>query len=329
MSTHNILVSIIVPTFNYGHFISQALDSVVTQSYLTWECIIIDDGSTDHTREIVDGYCASDRRFRYVYQENSGLSAARNTGIAHCSGSYVQFLDADDMIESEKLKSQVEFLNEHFTIDILYDHVYYFESMYPEKERRSRTSDVDRTPPTLRGRGLEILKTLVQNNLLSVNAPLLRRSVITSVGDFDIDLKAVEDWDYWLRCAAKGFSFEHHTFPNACGCVRNHVGSMRTDRLRMTCAMTMLRKKIPKLTLDRETLGLNRKYSSNDEGLYGIELASHGHVALGIRHLLRAAWLSLDIKLRLRWSLCAVLSAFVRGEKFRTQAMRSWSRIVP
>ena len=329
MSHNDKLVSIIIPAFNYGHFISQSLDSVVSQSYRKWECIIVDDGSTDDTREIVDEYCASDRRFRYVYHENSGLSAARNTGIAHCSGSYVQFLDADDLIESEKLRSQVDFLNAHVTIDIIYDHVYYFESSSLEKKRRSRTSEVDWSPPIVRGRGPKVLTILLENNRILVNAPLLRRSVLTSVGDFDIALKAAEDWDYWLRCAAKGFAFEHQSFPNACGCVRNHESSMSADRLRMTCAMAMVRKKISKLTIHQEVLGLSRKYWSDDEGRYGIELTSHGHVALGIWHLLRAAWLSLDIKFRLRWSLCAVLAAFVRGEKFRMLAMQSWSRVAP
>jgi glycosyltransferase involved in cell wall biosynthesis len=108
------LVSIIVPCYNYGYFLPETLDSILAQSYTKWECIIVDDGSTDNTKDVATTYLITDQRFRYIYQNNRGLSAARNTGIKLSKGSYIQFLDADDLLQEKKLESQICFLEQHF-----------------------------------------------------------------------------------------------------------------------------------------------------------------------------------------------------------------------
>src|SRR6266852_191572 len=122
------LVSVIITSYNYGHFIAQALDSVLAQTYSNWECIVVDDGSTDNTREVVERYAEANPRIRYFWQENQRLAAARNTGIAKSSGEYFQFLDADDLIERRKLECQVEVLEHHQEIDIVYGDVRYIAS---------------------------------------------------------------------------------------------------------------------------------------------------------------------------------------------------------
>src|SRR5213595_3267170 len=104
------LVSIVIPTFNYGHFIRQALESVLEQTYGNWECIVVDDGSTDDTSQVVAEVAAVCKKIRYVRQENQGQPAAMNTGLRLCDGEYIQILDADDLLERRKLEKQVGYL---------------------------------------------------------------------------------------------------------------------------------------------------------------------------------------------------------------------------
>jgi glycosyltransferase involved in cell wall biosynthesis len=101
------LVSIIVPVYNGAAFIMDTLMSVKQQTHHRFECIIVDDGSTDDTALVVKGWIASDSRFSYLYQTNSGLSGARNTGLDYSKGDFIQFLDADDVILPLKIEKQV------------------------------------------------------------------------------------------------------------------------------------------------------------------------------------------------------------------------------
>lgn len=101
-------ISVIIPCYNQGHFLNESLDSVLAQTHLDWECIIVDDGSTDNTLEVANIYIDLDNRFRYFRKDNGGLSSARNAGIEKITGQWVQFLDADDVIEPEKFSNQLE-----------------------------------------------------------------------------------------------------------------------------------------------------------------------------------------------------------------------------
>jgi glycosyltransferase involved in cell wall biosynthesis len=96
------LISVIVPCFNQGVYLNDALQSLVDQSYHNWECLVIDDGATDDTAIIARQWERKDKRVKYFYKENGGLSSARNRGLAEAGGEYIQFLDADDIIDSNK-----------------------------------------------------------------------------------------------------------------------------------------------------------------------------------------------------------------------------------
>ena len=100
-------VSIIIPCFNQAKFIPETLDSVLAQTYQNWECIIIDDGSYDNSREIVQDYIDKDSRFSYIYQENQGPAAARNNGIQHSYGDFILPLDADDLIADTYIEKAI------------------------------------------------------------------------------------------------------------------------------------------------------------------------------------------------------------------------------
>src|SRR5688572_9121514 len=105
---HDALVSVIVPCYNQGRFLGEALTSIVRQTYPHWECLVINDGSKDDSGEVALGYAAGDARFRYMEQTNKGLSATRNRGLDEMRGAFVQFLDSDDVIHPDKLRLQIE-----------------------------------------------------------------------------------------------------------------------------------------------------------------------------------------------------------------------------
>lgn len=97
------LISVIVPCYNVEAFVFKALDSVFTQTYTNWECILIDDGSTDNTKNVTKEWVEKDTRFKYHYQENQGLSGARNSGLKLASGEFVFFFDSDDLLDTYSL----------------------------------------------------------------------------------------------------------------------------------------------------------------------------------------------------------------------------------
>lgn len=109
-SINDCLVSVIVPVYNGTAYIIDTLISVKQQSHKNLECIIVDDGSTDDTGIIVQQWIKADKRFNYVYQDNLGLSGARNTGLSYVKGHFIQFLDADDVLMSSKLEKQLEMI---------------------------------------------------------------------------------------------------------------------------------------------------------------------------------------------------------------------------
>lgn len=105
------LLSVIIPCYNQAEYLPDALESVMSQTYSNWECIIVNDGSTDNTEETANSWVERDQRFTYVKKVNGGLSSARNAGLERAKGYYIQFLDADDAIHPEKFEFQINALN--------------------------------------------------------------------------------------------------------------------------------------------------------------------------------------------------------------------------
>lgn len=107
----NPLISIIIPCFNQGKFLEETLLSVYNQTYINWECIIVNDGSTDNSENIAKEWVDKDNRFKYFHKENSGVSATRNLAIEKVNGTYIQFLDADDLLDTQKLELSIKALD--------------------------------------------------------------------------------------------------------------------------------------------------------------------------------------------------------------------------
>jgi glycosyltransferase involved in cell wall biosynthesis len=112
-------VSIIVPCYNQAQFLDEALQSVLTQTYTNWECIIVNDGSPDHTEEVAKKWVEKDSRFVYIKKENSGVSSARNLGIEKAKGLYLQFLDSDDFLDKEKLELSLQQMENNNEVNIV------------------------------------------------------------------------------------------------------------------------------------------------------------------------------------------------------------------
>ncbi len=100
--TNNPLVSVIIPCYNQGNYLAETLKSVFTQTYELWECFIVDDGSTDNTKEVALDWCQKDSRYNYIEKKNGGVASARNAGLSQFKGQYIQILDGDDLIEKDK-----------------------------------------------------------------------------------------------------------------------------------------------------------------------------------------------------------------------------------
>ncbi len=227
-------VSVIIPTFNYGHFILDALNSVLKQDFPDMEIIIVDDGSEDDTKNILNEY---KNAIKYIYQMNSGLSYARNTGIKNSTGEFILFLDADDLLGEQLLKKQVNFLNKNKNISISVCKNKLFSAI-SEKGK-----------PTVEGKWklyhnfLDI--HLCYLNIAPPHAFMCRRKVIHDIGLFDTSLKACEDWDYWIRAVFAG----HIPFFNSAGTVyyRKHAESMSSNLLNQRRHDIILHNRIDKL----------------------------------------------------------------------------------
>ncbi|TDW47149.1 glycosyl transferase family 2 [Flavobacterium sp. 270] len=112
------LVSVIIPCYNQGVFLNEALESVYNQIYTDWECIIVNDGSTDNTETVAQYWVNKDNRFKYFYKNNSGVSSTRNFGISKAIGEYIQFLDSDDILDKMKIQFSVDKLKEDMAGEI-------------------------------------------------------------------------------------------------------------------------------------------------------------------------------------------------------------------
>ena len=183
------LVSVIIPTYNRGWAIKEAVDSVLAQDYEDFELLVVDDGSTDNTPEVLDAYGGA---LKILRQENKGVSAARNRGIENASGRFVAFLDSDDLWLPQKLSRQVEFFNR--IPDAL---ICQTEEIWIRNGVRVNPKKRHKKPSGM------IFEPSLALCLVSPSAVMIRRSLFEIVGSFDETLPACEDYDLWLRISCR------------------------------------------------------------------------------------------------------------------------------
>jgi glycosyltransferase involved in cell wall biosynthesis len=183
-------VSVIIPAYNQGAYLGLAIQSVLEQTHQDLEILVIDDGSTDDTRKVANQFI--DKRIKYIYQDNKGLSAARNTGIRYSEGVYLSFLDSDDMFLPEKIQLQVSMLDSQPELGFVAGQA------IPIDESGCNVGKIFKTPIS------DDPGQLLLGNPLHVGSVMLRRSCQEKVGFFDETLRSYEDWDMWIRLTVAG-----------------------------------------------------------------------------------------------------------------------------
>jgi glycosyltransferase involved in cell wall biosynthesis len=183
-------VTAIIATYNYGRFLGEAIESVLAQTLRPDEIIVVDDGSTDDTSEVAARY--AHEGVRYIYQENSGVSAARNAGIRAGTGEFIAFLDGDDRWVPEKTAWQVEHLQRHPDVGLITG------SEWQTDEAGRKVWRLDR-----KASESECLypRILVENTIGSTSLVMVRRECLERVGMFDEQFGPGQDWDLWIRIA--------------------------------------------------------------------------------------------------------------------------------
>ncbi|NJO02693.1 MAG: glycosyltransferase family 2 protein [Bacteroidia bacterium] len=285
---------------------SGALDSLLAQTYPHWECIIVNDGSQDQTEEVAQAYVRQDARFVYVYQSNAGASTARNTGIRRARGKYIQFLDADDMLESQKFEKQIQILEGNPHARITFSDVKVFRlNQEGHFVFDARSFDVPRISSTDPAFGPKLLK-----GPFTINSPLINRAVFDEIGMFDTLIKSNEDWDLWLRMMIHGETFLYAPEKNTFSLVRVHLDNHThnkgwlvftyrlkiRDRLRHTLADDRLRQVNEQLIREEQEILVH----------IALDALTKNQRSRAIGYFFKAAW----IGRKPRYILYALLSPF-------------------
>lgn len=243
------LVSVIIPNYNYANYLREAIDSVLTQTYSNIEIIVVDDGSEDDSRKVLEAY---GDRITPIFQENSGVSAARNNGVKHSKGEYVAFLDADDIWLPKKIEKQVEHFDTREEFGLIHVGV----------------EDIDSEGNSLEER-LDGLSGRVSHEFLLFERPvvlgggsglMVPRRVFDEVEGFDLELLTSADWDLFFRISR---IYEIGFVPEVLLRYRIHGANMHGNISRM----------------EREMMyGYEKAFSANSEDLEALKEVAYSNL---------------------------------------------------
>lgn len=190
------LISIIIPNYNYAHLIVETLESVKAQTYTHFECIIVDDGSTDNSVEVITNWIKDDNRFMLLQKTNGGLPSTRNEGLKIAKGDWIALLDADDLWTSDKLQNQINVIEQNI-VDVVYSDNLFFDDSFENK------GEVRVGNPSL-----DLYDFLGGNPIPGCcSSIMIHQRVIADVGFFNNDCRSAEDLEYLFRIALKGYRF--------------------------------------------------------------------------------------------------------------------------
>jgi len=291
-------VSVVIPTYNYARYVPEAIDSVLAQSFEGLEVIVVDDGSTDRTAEILRAFGG---QLRDIRQEHRGLSAARNTGIRAARGQYVAFLDSDDLWLPEKVSLQVARLDAEPEVGLVYGEALFFDDSTP-----ATLTPHSHFGPHPSGR---ILSWLVRQNVIPSPTPMVRRELFERVGLFDETLSACEDWDMWIRIARVcEIAYVNRVLAKK----RQHQENMSLDSERlMTNGLRVLEKTFSAPDPSQELHGLRRRAFGRSYADFGLHRFHVGRYDQARRDLICAV--TLDPRLLFYQNTAAVLSTCLLG----------------
>lgn len=224
------LVSIIMPNYNNGQYLAEAIESVQNQTYTNWELVIVDDGSKDNSVDVIQKYAAGDQRIRLlVNATNKGVSASRNEGLKVGKGDFICFLDSDDIFLPNKLADQVACLLQNSSLDLVY------ANQLVGDEKLNVIDKNEYFVPSI-----ELREFMSIRNLFSPISVMLRRELVEKVGGFDTRLIGGEDWDYWIRCSEKT-AFYH--IQKTVAMYRQHATQSHNNIAKMKAARARVIKK--------------------------------------------------------------------------------------
>ncbi len=184
-------ISVVIPTYNRALLISRALDSVLNQTNANWECWVIDDFSTDHTKEVIRNYCRVDSRIHYAMNQcGKGAQGARNTGIKLCGGNWVLLLDSDNALSPDYVDKVLSFIRDHPEVDVVTN---FIQNMGPDQEK----SDVCQWVTDGK-----ILKSLLnEGTYVDNSSACIRKDKLFSIGLLDERCPSYQEWDTHIRLA--------------------------------------------------------------------------------------------------------------------------------
>jgi GT2 family glycosyltransferase len=318
-------VTVIVAAYNYARFLAEALESVSRQTYQNWECIVVDDGSTDATAAVGAEFAASDPRFRYIRRDNGGAAAARNTGLAVATGDLIQLLDADDVLAPWKLQLQVALLEQRPDVDLVYGTCRFFDDGHPDRLRYSMRGPNLPWTPALSGAGLSIVPRLLVHNIMVVEAPLLRRRAMEAVGGFNDQLRSLEDRDLWLRCALANQVFLFDPASDDCVRCRFHAANKTHDVIASLRAELVVRELVAPRLPTRSLQRLNRALEASTRGRIGRLEGLYGDPVEGLRMLIRSAIETRNLRL-VGWAGAIVIGRLPGGRAIYELGSRAWHR---
>ena len=206
-------VSIIVPCYNLAQYLDEALQSIYNQTYTDWECIIVDDGSSDNTKEITQNWESKDSRFVYLYKENGGVSSARNLGIEKAKNEFILTLDADDKYELSFLEKAMKVVLSDEKLGIVSSWGQFFVE---DKQLQIFKSNA------------KSINDFLYYNGVNMGSSLFRKKCWEQVGGYDGNPQnGYEDWEFYLRVCAVGWKV--HVIPEVLFFYRQHIISRRKE----------------------------------------------------------------------------------------------------
>lgn len=206
------MVSIVTPLYNRNKLIAETISSVQAQTYTNWEHIIVDDGSTDGSQEVVKLFVKKDKRIRFFQRDRKpkGASTCRNFGIERCRGQYVVFLDSDDLLAKFCLKERLATMKEHTECDFW---------VFPMQFFYSSAGDLDRV--WLKSTHDNYLSGFLSQVQWLITSPIWKKEALIQLGGFDESLLGWQDWDLHIRALIHNYKFEVFDVVSDCFCRRD------------------------------------------------------------------------------------------------------------
>lgn len=219
MTDQRPIISVVTPTYNRADFLPYAVESVLAQTFSDFELLVVDDGSTDSTRHLMERY-TDDPRVRYFYQPNHGQSVARNRGLKEARGEYICFLDSDNAWFPDKLEKSLNAFRENPAVDVVYGD-------YVEIDKAGAELGINR----MKRHSGHITPELLKDNFVSMNTTMTRRECFSEMGGFDVADRLAEDYGLWLRLSTR---YRFYYLPEVLGYYRvmdDQISSDKASRL--------------------------------------------------------------------------------------------------